>query len=89
VNKTINGKAAVCHWGLILTFLDKEQAVSVVNGLLREEIDFPVSYRTDMTDSRTIHIVEIEDMPWAANLSTVARIAKSIDYDMNVDDEAA
>jgi hypothetical protein len=81
VSKTVNGKAAVCHWDLTLTFIDKDQAVHVVSELMKRGVDFPVSYRPEMTNTSMIHIVEIDDMAWAHNLAAVAEIVLAIDYD--------
>lgn len=77
----VGGSASICNWSLRASFLTKEQAAKAVRKILKEEIDFNVSYEPEMGGTRTHHVVSVEDMPWATNLSTVAKILESVDYD--------
>lgn len=77
---TVNGKASICHWDLRVTFLIKKQATEAVALLLKEDIDFSVSFSTELDASRTLYVIEVNDMPWANNLATVASILQQVDY---------
>lgn len=77
---TINGRASICHWTLSVSFKTKEQTVKALKKILKEDIDFPVSYRTEMTSDGYQYFLDIDDMSWAANLSTVAKILEKVDY---------
>ena len=76
-----DGRASICNWSLRASFLTKEQAVKAVRKILKEEIDFNVSFEAELDATRTHFVVNVDDMSWANNLSTVARILESVDYD--------
>lgn len=77
---TVNGRASICTWTLTASFLTKEQAKTAIDRIMAEGIDFPVSYCKVFSDTREHHVVEIEEMSWATNLSTVAKILEGVDW---------
>lgn len=80
IDKTVNGRASICYWNLSARFLIKEQATEVVTKIMKEEIDIPVSITKVLLDKGEAWDIVIEDMCWAANLTTVAKILESVDY---------
>ena len=81
--QTVNGRASICEWSLKATFKTKEQAVKAIKELLEQDIHFPLSYEVDFVDSGHTHSIVIDDMPWAGNLKTVAKILQRVDYRMD------
>jgi hypothetical protein len=72
-------KAPICNWELRAVFIQKEQAVNAVTLLMSEDVDFNVSFSTELDATRTLYVLDIE-MPWASNLATVAGILEQVDY---------
>lgn len=75
----VNGRASICTWTLTASFLTKKQAVTAIENILAENINFHVSYSVHWSDTQEHHLVEIEEMSWARNLATVAAILEGID----------
>lgn len=80
---TSSSRADICHWHLEFSFYDKEKVIEFLRLLLEKDIDFPFSYEMVLTETRTKHVVTIEDMSWANNLTAVAKILEKVDYRMD------
>jgi hypothetical protein len=73
-------KASICHWSLRASFYTKQQVVDAITMLLAEEIDFNLSFSVELEATRTAYVLEIDEMPWAENLTTVAQILERVDH---------
>jgi len=73
-------RASICNWSLRASFLTKDQATKAVKKILKESVDFNVSYEAEMGNDRMYYVVNVNDMHWANNLSTVAKILESVDH---------
>lgn len=82
---TRNGRASICHWDLQFRFHTKEQCERFIAALMAEDIDYNFSYEHEMNDSFNppVYQVSINDMPWAKNLTTVAKLLENVDYEMD------
>ncbi len=80
----VGGRASICTWSVSASFLTKKQAVDAIHKLLNEEIDFNVKFEKtwDTAENKEKFHLTIEDMSWANNLTTVAKILEEVDYNM-------
>jgi hypothetical protein len=78
----VGRRASICHWTLTFSFYTKEQCEKFITEYMKEEIPINFNYRTSINDSTNPmqHIIDIEDMSWANNLTTVAKILEKVDY---------
>jgi len=84
----VNGRASICTWDLQFYFRTRKQCNKFLKLYLKSDIPINFSYRQDtvvndsgITEDR--HIIEIDEMPWAANLAKVAEILEKVDYESN------
>lgn len=73
-------KASVCTWDLQFSFSTREQCMSFINELL-ETSDIPWNVSYEQREDK-LHVVEIDGMSWANNLTFVARILERVDHKM-------
>lgn len=77
----------VCKWSLVFSFKEKERVVEFIRILLDQEINFPFEFEHRLLDVGEDYTVTVNDMSWAHNLTTVAKILEGVDFSMGWDDE--
>jgi len=70
----------ICKWHLEFSFKEKERVVEFLRILMDQDIDFPFSYQTVFDETVERHVVMIDDMSWAGNLTTAAKILEGVDF---------
>lgn len=81
-NRVVDGHASICHWDLRFSFLTKDQCMEFINELSKTDlqINFSCSEELGMEGKERRFVIELHDMVWAHNLTIVAKILQTIDY---------
>lgn len=76
----VNSRASVCRWSLQAEFLAKEQVRLAVHEIMKNPIDFDFSCSRSHNDGRDVFVLTVENMSWASNLKTIAKILARVDH---------
>jgi len=77
-NPAPNYRASICTWSLQFKFETREQCTSFMFELL-ETSDIPWNINYEEQEGNN-HIVSIDEMSWAKNLTLVSEILERVDY---------
>lgn len=83
---TVGRRASICQWDLSFRFFTKDQCEKFIIEYMKEEIPINFSYREEMSDGSqpNSHIIDIDEMCWANNLTRIAKILELVDYQQEI-----
>lgn len=70
----------VINWSLTLKFKTKEQSVAFVNFMNSRSVELWYEYRPEFEEGGYVYYVELNEVPWASNLTEISEFLESINH---------